>query len=50
VKLSDAAKAIESACKEGNVEFVRKQHEACMADYKIILDKISEHLAAGDAS
>lgn len=50
VKLSDAAKAIESACKEGNVEFVRKQHEACMANYKIILDKISEHLAAGDAS
>lgn len=49
VKLSAAAKALETACKEGNVDFVRKQHEKCMADYKMVLEKLSNYLATGDS-
>lgn len=47
VKLSEMSKALENACKEGNFDFVREQHEICMADYKKILDKLSEYLAGG---
>lgn len=49
VKLSASAKALEAACKEGNVDFVRKQHEKCMADYKLVLEKLSNYLATGDS-
>ena len=49
VKLSASAKALETACKEGNVDFVRKQHEKCMADYKLVLEKLSNYLATGDS-
>ena len=49
VKLSATAKAIEIACKEGNVDFVRKQHEKCMTDYKMVLEKLSNYLATGDS-
>ena len=45
VGLSETAKAIEAACKEGNIDFVRSQHEKCMADYKMILEKLSNYLA-----
>jgi CheY-like chemotaxis protein/HPt (histidine-containing phosphotransfer) domain-containing protein len=47
VKLSEMSKALENACKEGNFDFVREQHGICMADYKKILDKLSEYLAGG---
>ena len=46
VRLSEEAKAIESACKEGDVDFVKSQHKKCMLDYKTILDKLSEYLAS----
>jgi signal transduction histidine kinase/FixJ family two-component response regulator len=49
VALSDTAKAIESACKEGDIDFVRKQHEKCMSDYKKILEKLSNYLAAEES-
>lgn len=49
VALSETAKTIEMACKEGNVDFVRSQHEKCMADYKTVLEKLSNYLAAGDS-
>jgi hypothetical protein len=42
------AKALESACKEGNIEYVREQHEKCMDAYKMVLDKLSKFLEAGD--
>ena len=48
VALSESAKALETACKEGNVDYVRSQHAKCMADYKLILEKLSNYLAAGD--
>ena len=48
VQLSEMAKALESACKEGNLEFVRSQHEKCMKSYKMILDKLSKFLAVGE--
>ena len=48
VALSNAAKELETACKEGNVDFVRSQHAKCMADYKLILEKLSQYLTAGD--
>ena len=47
VALSETAKTIEMACKEGNIDFVRNQHEKCMADYKAVLEKLSNYLAAG---
>lgn len=47
VRLSETAKAIEGACKEGNMDFVREQHEKCMADYKTILDKLSKCVPLG---
>lgn len=49
VALSETAKTIEIACKEGNVDFVRSQHEKCMADYKTVLEKLSNYLAAGES-
>ena len=49
VALSEMAKALETACKEGNVDYVRAQHEKCMADYKSILEKLSNYLAAGES-
>lgn len=49
VALSETAKTIEIACKEGNVDFVRSQHERCMADYKTVLEKLSNYLAAGES-
>ena len=49
VALSETAKTIEIACKEGNVDFVRSQHEKCMADYKMVLEKLSNYLAAGES-
>ena len=48
VHLSEKAKAIESACKEGNVGFVREQHGTCMSDYKVVLERLSAFLAKGD--
>jgi HPt (histidine-containing phosphotransfer) domain-containing protein len=48
VALSQAAKALEMACKEGNVDFVRSQHAKCITDYKLVLEKLSNYLAAGD--
>ena len=48
VALSNAAKALEMACKEGDIDFVRNQHAKCMADYKLILEKLSDYLATGD--
>jgi HPt (histidine-containing phosphotransfer) domain-containing protein len=48
VQLSEMAKALEIACKENNVEYVREQHEKCMDAYKMILDKLSKFLEAGD--
>jgi HPt (histidine-containing phosphotransfer) domain-containing protein len=47
VRLSETAKAIEGACKEGNMDFVREQHEKCMTDYKTILDKLSKCVPLG---
>ena len=47
VKLSAAAKALESACKEGNVDFIRSQHKDCLSDYKMTLEKLSQYLASG---
>ena len=44
--LSETAKAIEGACKEGNLDFVRSQHEKCMTAYKQVLNKVSDYLAA----
>ena len=44
--LSETAKAIEGACKEGNLDFVRSQHEKCMTAYKHVLNKVSDYLAA----
>lgn len=49
VALSESAKALETACKEGNVDYVRAQHEKCMTDYKLILEKLSSYLAAGES-
>lgn len=49
VALSETAKTIEIACKEGNVDFVRSQHEKCMADYKTVLEKLSNYLVAGES-
>lgn len=48
VQLSEMAKALEIACKEGNIEYVREQHEKCMDAYKMVLDKLSKFLEAGD--
>jgi CheY-like chemotaxis protein/HPt (histidine-containing phosphotransfer) domain-containing protein len=48
VRLSELAKSIEGACKEGNMDFVREQHGKCLADYKAILDKLSKSIALGD--
>lgn len=48
VQLSEMAKALESACKEGNIEYVREQHEKCMDAYKMVLDKLSKFLEVGD--
>jgi hypothetical protein len=42
------AKSLENACKEGNFESVRGQHEKCIESYKMILDKLSKFLAIGD--
>jgi response regulator RpfG family c-di-GMP phosphodiesterase len=47
VRLSETAKAIEGACKEGNMDFVREQHEKCMTDYKTILEKLSKCVPLG---
>lgn len=49
VKLSEKAKALEAACKEGDTAFIQKMHPECIAEYKTILDKLSKHLASGDA-
>ena len=49
VKLSAAAKALESACKEGNVDFIRGQHKDCLSDYKMTLEKLSQYLASGES-
>ena len=49
VKLSAAAKALEYACKEGNVDFIRSQHKNCLSDYKMTLEKLSQYLASGES-
>ena len=49
VALSNEAKSIEGACKEGNIEFIRRQHEKCMESYKEVLEKLSQYLASGDS-
>ena len=48
VHLFEMAKSLENACKEGNFESVRGQHEKCIESYKMILDKLSKFLAIGD--
>lgn len=47
VTLSKDAKALEAACKEGNFDFVRAQHERCMSEYKEIVDYLKKYLASG---
>ena len=49
VALSELAKSLETACKEGNIDYVRSQHGKCMTDYKTILEKLSNYLAAGES-
>ena len=49
VKLSETAKALETACKEGNIDFIKTQHNDCITAYKMLLEKLSQYLASGDS-
>ena len=49
VKVSEEAKALETACKEGDISFIQNQHKICMADYKVVLDNLATYLASGDS-
>lgn len=42
--LSEKAKALEMAAAEGNADFIKANHDDMMADYKDILQKISNAL------
>ena len=39
-KISEDAKALEMACKEGNLDFVKKNHEAFMQKYKALIQAL----------
>lgn len=38
--LSKEAKILESACKEGNIAYVKEHHAEVMGQYRILLDRI----------
>ena len=44
-KVSEDAKALEMACKEGNLDFVKKNHEAFMVEYEALIRVLQAELA-----
>ena len=44
VGLSEAAKALETAAKEGNIAFIKENHAAMMKDYQSLLDGLNENV------
>ena len=41
ITLSKEAKALESACKEGNIAYVKEHHSDMMGRYRVLLDNIN---------
>ena len=48
-KLSEKAKALEFAAKEGDIAYIRAHHEDCMTEYSHLLGFISASLASEDS-
>lgn len=44
VNLSEAAKALEAAAKEGDIAFINENHAAMMKDYQSLLDGLNENV------
>lgn len=43
-KISEEAKALEMACKEGNLDFVKQRHEAFIQEYKALIQALRAEL------
>ena len=44
IKVSEDAKALEMACKEGNLDFVKQSHEAFVQEYKALIQALRAEL------
>ena len=44
IKVSEDAKALEMACKEGNLDFVKQSHEAFVQEYKVLIQALRAEL------
>ena len=44
-KVSEDAKSLEMACKEGNIDFVKRNHDAFVAEYESLIRVLQAELA-----